>query len=64
MARVKDFPYIPEDMMRALEAAFPDKAPRNPDLSAGAVGMMAGQQSVLDFLRHRLSLQQQPERNL
>lgn len=50
--------------MRALEEAFPDKAPRDATLTKCAVGVLIGRQEVLDFLRHRLAIQQKPERNL
>lgn len=54
---MKDFPAVPELLLKALEEAFPDKAPRNPNLTPGEVGQLAGEQKVLDFLRQRFSKQ-------
>lgn len=45
-----NFPVVPDDLLKALEKAFPDKLPRGvPDQAA--VGVLVGQQKVLDLLR-------------
>lgn len=45
------FPGIPEDLLLALEKKFPDRIPRNIDLSPQEIGRLQGEQRVIDFLR-------------
>jgi hypothetical protein len=59
-----DFPFVPDDLLRALEKAFPDRLPRDPLTPPSEVTARMGEQRVLDFLRSRLTLQQRPERSL
>lgn len=47
---MKKFPVVPDDLLKALEEAFPDKAPRM-ELSQFNFGVKTGEQAVLDFLR-------------
>lgn len=48
---MKNFPYVPEELLRALEQIFPDKAPRDPNTTPTQLGVLMGQQKVLDRLR-------------
>lgn len=41
--------YIPDELLEALKAAFPDALPRREVLSWD-LGKLAGQQSVIDWL--------------
>lgn len=54
-------PVISEGLIDMLDRAFPDKAPRDPNLSAGEIGVLVGQQQVLDHLRAQLKKQQKRE---
>lgn len=49
----RKFPVVPDDLLTALEKAFPDKAPRDPEITPTQVGVSIGQQNVLDFLRRQ-----------
>lgn len=53
----KSFPVVPDDLLKALEKAFPDKAPRDPSISPVEVGVAIGEQRVMDLLRHSHSQQ-------
>lgn len=48
---MRKFPFIPDDLMKALEEHFPDKAPRAATDSVCELGIMIGQQQVMDFIR-------------
>lgn len=54
---MKKFPVVSDELLKALEEAFPDKAPRDTDISLVEVGVSIGQQKVLDLLRHNHSKQ-------
>ncbi len=54
---MKKFPIVSDELLKALEAAFPDKAPRDVSISPTAVGVSIGQQNVLDLLRRNHSKQ-------
>jgi hypothetical protein len=60
---MKTFPYIPEELFKALEEAFPDRLPAD-HIETHHFAVLIGQQQVIRFLRARLALQQKPERNL
>lgn len=47
------FPVVPSDLLAALEKAFPDRAPRKPDVTPTEVGVLIGEQRVMDFLRRQ-----------
>ena len=49
--------FIPEQTMQAIERAFPDRAPRDTDLSLTEAHRLIGQQQVMDFLRHHFQQQ-------
>lgn len=50
------FPHVPEELLRALEEAFPDRIPDQvPDVNK--MGVMVGQQQVIRLLRHQLNIQ-------
>ena len=61
---MKTFPYIPEELFKALEEAFPDRLPSDPKIGVQEYAALVGQQAVIRFLRTRLASQQKPERNL
>ena len=52
------FPEIPKVLLDALEKQFPDKAPRD-DVGSFVFGVKAGEQNVLDTLRHHYKKQQE-----
>lgn len=54
------FPEVPKVLLDALEQAYPDKAPRE-DVGSFTFGVKAGQQDVLDHLRHHYKKQQETE---
>ncbi len=57
----KTFPYVPPELLRHLELLFPDRLLRPSALNATNVNtpaVLAGQQSVLDILRHHSQKQQ------
>lgn len=58
------FPYVPPDLVRALEEAFPDKLPQDPTITPAEFAALIGRQSVIRFLQHRLDQQEQPHRSL
>lgn len=60
---MKTFPYIPEELFKALEEAFPDRLPGD-HLDPQYFPVLIGRQQVIRFLRMRLAAQQKPERNL
>ena len=60
---MKTFPYIPEELFKALEEAFPDRLPTD-QLEPQQFAALIGRQQVIRFLRTRLASQQKPERNL
>ncbi|WP_422049721.1 hypothetical protein [Shimia sp.] len=45
------FPVVPDELLAALEEAFPDKAPRDINTTPVQMGVAIGQQGVLDLLR-------------
>lgn len=57
------FPFVPPDLLRALEEAFPDKLPSDPQTVPAEFSALVGEQRVIRFLRHRLALQEAPMRN-
>jgi hypothetical protein len=59
MSKPKPFPFVPLDLLEALEAAFPNKLPSNPELPHSAFAAMVGQQNVIAFLQHKASQQGQ-----
>lgn len=50
---MKKFPVVPDDLLKALEEAFPDKAPREAVQNECELGILIGKQKVMDFIRHR-----------
>lgn len=46
----KDFPSVPEDLLKALEDAYPDKLPPL-GTSPEKLAHLQGQRSVVEFLR-------------
>lgn len=60
----KPFPYIPEEVLRALEEVFPDRLPRDPLTPREVVASQTGQQQVLDHLRAQLAKQQVSHRSI
>jgi hypothetical protein len=60
----KQFPYVPADLVAALEEAFPDRITRASTVCLHAANQRIGEQRVLDLLRTHLSRQQSHERNL
>lgn len=54
---MRDFPQVPRQLLDALAKAFPDKAIRDPNATAGEVGAVAGNQQVIDFLRRKYEAQ-------
>jgi len=44
-------PAISDDVLEYFEDTFPDKAPRSGSISLTQVGVLIGQQNVLDKLR-------------
>lgn len=46
------FPFVPEELLEALEDRFVDQVPRQAD-SVLALGRAQGQQMVLDYLRQQ-----------
>lgn len=49
----RTFPLVTADLLRALEAAFPDKLPRDAGTTLEGLGILIGQQRVIDFLRNK-----------
>jgi hypothetical protein len=47
----KKFPVVPDDLLKALEEAFPDKAPRNRTMTQVDLGICIGEQRVMDLIR-------------
>lgn len=54
------FPEVPKVLLDKLEDMFPDKAPRD-DVGSFGFGVAAGQQQILDTLRHHYNKQQETE---
>lgn len=52
------FPEVPHGLITQLEKQFPDKCPRS-DLGAFGFGQRAGQQEVIDLIRHHYERQQE-----
>jgi hypothetical protein len=52
------FPEVPKVLLDKLEDMFPDKALRE-DVGSFSFGVNAGQQNVLDILRHHYNKQQE-----
>lgn len=48
---MKKFPVVPDELLAALEEAFPDKAPRKVEITPTEVGVAIGMQKVMDLLR-------------
>ena len=61
---MKAFPYVPEELLKAVEEAFPDKLPLDPKIEPQEFAALIGRQSVIRFLRSRFEAQQRPERSL
>ena len=51
--QMKQFPFVSDELLTALEEAFPDKAPRSTNTTMMEVGAAIGQQNVLDLLRRQ-----------
>lgn len=49
MEKPKEFPKVPEDLLKALQEVFPDKLPRK-QISHEDFLILQGQQKVIDFL--------------
>ena len=54
------FPEVPKGLLDKLAELYPDKAPRE-DVGSFEFGVKAGQQDVLDILRHYYNKQQETE---
>lgn len=52
------FPEVPHGLIKQLEQQFPDKSPRS-DPGAFGLGVLAGQQRVIDLIRHHYERQQE-----
>lgn len=48
---MKKFPVVPDELMKALEEAFPDRAPRDAKMTQVDLGVVIGQQKVMDLIR-------------
>jgi len=48
---MKRFPTISDELLKALEAHFPDRANRYLGLTPAEMGALVGEQRVLDLLR-------------
>lgn len=57
------FPFVPPDLVTALEQAFPDRLPSDPSVPQHEVAALIGRQSVIRFLKHKLALQEEPHRS-
>jgi hypothetical protein len=57
------FPFIPEELFKALEAAFPNALPWDANMPHPEMCALIGQQQVLAFLRAKRDQQQRPERS-
>lgn len=58
------FPFVPPDMLEALEKAFPDRLPHDPNLPHTEMAALIGRQSVIRFLRRQMEVQQETHRSL
>jgi hypothetical protein len=58
LTKLSTFPEVPLGLLRFLEQSFPDKSPRT-DGSLFSFGQRAGEQAVLDLLRHQYTKQEQ-----
>ena len=58
MTKRKQFPVVPDDLLKALEEAFPDVALRG-DKSLHDYAAHSGAQRVMDFLRKHHANQNQ-----
>ena len=54
---MQQFPMITEALIEALEKRFPDKSPRLATITPTQVGMLIGNQQVMDFLRAQYARQ-------
>lgn len=54
---MKKFPVVPDELLEALEEAFPDRAPREAVKTECELGIMIGQQRVMDHIRRKHSRQ-------
>jgi hypothetical protein len=63
MAR-SPFPFVSPEIVKALEEAFPNKLPSDPDILPTQFASLIGQQSVIAYLRRRLTEQEQFHRSL
>lgn len=52
------YPEVPHGLIKQLEQQFPDKSPRS-DPGAFGLGVLAGQQIVIDLIRHHYERQQE-----
>lgn len=52
------FPEVPKGLVDLLTEQFPDQCPRS-DLGAFGFGMQAGQQKVIDLIKHHYDRQQE-----
>lgn len=53
---MQDCPFVPEELLKALEERFPDTLPDNPK-PPHEMGVLIGQQKVIRFLRHQHNIQ-------
>lgn len=49
--KTKEFPAVSEDVIKALEAIFPNRLPDNPDITIQEVSRLQGKQEVIAYLR-------------
>lgn len=52
------FPQVPNGLVDLLNQQFPDQCPRS-DPGAFGLGELAGQQQVIDLIRHHYNRQQE-----
>lgn len=53
----EEFPSVPEDLLNALEKAFPNTLPSDTKITLNEVNVRQGQQQVIAFLRIRYERQ-------
>ena len=50
------FPYVPEDLVEALDSLFPDRCP-SPEWDDRRIWIEVGQRKVVNLLKHKISKQ-------
>jgi hypothetical protein len=58
------FPFVPPDLVKALEEAFPDRLPDDPAIPPAEFAALIGRQSIIRFLQRKLEQQEQTHRSL